>query len=362
MRKLLPLIFLVVTPVAQAQFMIGQIRTSGSAGLADEFVLACNNSGGSQNISGYKLRRSTSTGSTLAQATAGSGTFGGNTTLANGECYLFAGPSFDDFTFASAPYPFSASGATIIGYTQYSTGMADNGGAALTTSADVVIDQVGFSTGSAYKEGTPLTPKSLANDDRYVRFQDTNNNVGDFSTATGSLPVELASFSASADGTSALLRWTTESETNNAGFTVEQQHGATWLPVGMVAGRGTTSERATYSYTVANLAAGIYRFRLRQTDFDGATSYSPIVEVTVLDEAPLRLWMQGRTPVFTTRAAQSVRVEAFDVLGRRAALLFEGFVDAGTLRTLDPLPLAGGLYVLRVTGAGATLSLTIVLR
>jgi len=43
------------------------------------------------------------------------------------------------------------------------------------------------------------------------------------------LPVELTSFEAQVDGDAVVLRWTTLTETNNAGFEVEQRTEGAWI-------------------------------------------------------------------------------------------------------------------------------------
>jgi len=71
----------------------------------------------------------------------------------------------------------------------YSTGITDDGGIAITRSnGTTIIDAVGMSNGSAFKESTPLAPLSTNVDQSYERKPggafgngtDTNNNVADF--------------------------------------------------------------------------------------------------------------------------------------------------------------------------------------
>jgi len=177
------------------------------------------------------------------------------------------------------------------------------------------------------------------------------------------LPVELAAYTASVGGDAVMLRWETASETNNAGFHVEQQQGQTWRELAFVAGRGTTAERTTYSHTVGALTPGTYRFRLRQVDFDGTTAYSPTVEVTVGLDAASLVEVRGQTVRFSVRESQSVRAELYNTLGQRLAGLFEGEVAAGSSRTLvlpDVHP--AGLYLLRLTGCSFSETALIVVR
>jgi hypothetical protein len=91
------------------------------------------------------------------------------------------------------------------------------------------------------------------------------------------LPVELTSFEAQADGDAVVLRWTTLTETNNAGFEVEQRTDSTWTQVGFAEGFGTTTEPRAYVYRIEAVAPGLHGFRLKQIDYDGGFAYSPEV-------------------------------------------------------------------------------------
>ena len=184
---------------------------------------------------------------------------------------------------------------------------------------------------------------------------------GPFVSSSAALPVELASFTASADGSAAILRWTTASETNNAGFNVEvKAPGATgWADAGFVKGAGTTAEAHAYSRRVDGLTAGRYSFRLRQVDFDGTSTYSAAVELAFSVDGAFALGSPAPNPfsgtsrfTFTAREAQAVNVALYDALGRRVAVLFDGAVEANaaTTTTVDGANLPAGLYVVRVTG------------
>ena len=94
------------------------------------------------------------------------------------------------------------------------------------------------------------------------------------------LPVSLTHFEVRRTGpATAEARWTTAQEIRNAYFEVEKSaDGRTFAPCGRVAGRGTTATAHTYHLTdTAAAAAGYYR--LRQLDFDGTATHSPVVYV-----------------------------------------------------------------------------------
>ena len=98
------------------------------------------------------------------------------------------------------------------------------------------------------------------------------------------LPVELASFEATADGENTVeLSWQTASETNNEGFEVQRQLGEDdWTSLGFLEGAGTTTQPQTYQYTAEDVPAGSQQFRLKQVDLDGDSTYSDTVSVDVL--------------------------------------------------------------------------------
>ena len=206
---------------------------------------------------------------------------------------------------------------------------------------------------------------------RWVDVRESGDNHGlsidDFQLDNlVTLPVELISFDALIDGNEVLLSWETLSETNNAGFEIQHTAGvelyATSLPwdvLAFVEGHGTTDLPQTYQYRVEDLALGRYRFRLKQIDFDGTFEYHPEVEVVV--EMVERFLVEPVYPNpfnpeaqfhFAVRQTQPVRVELYDMLGRRVKVLYEGVPVAGQMQVvrIDGSALPSGLYVVRVVG------------
>lgn len=189
-----------------------------------------------------------------------------------------------------------------------------------------------------------------------------------------SLPVELTTFEARADGQTVRLNWQTASETNNAGFEIAQrplppetaspnpQHAAkdaAWNVLGFVPGAGTTTQPQSYAFHVADLALGTHLFRLRQVDYDGTFAYSPQVEVRLeLMDAyqasmvyPNPLQGEARFELALSQP-QHVSIAVYDVIGREVARLFDGALAARTTHrfTLDASRWRSGLYLLRVRG------------
>ncbi|MEM1096538.1 MAG: S8 family serine peptidase [Bacteroidota bacterium] len=174
------------------------------------------------------------------------------------------------------------------------------------------------------------------------------------------LPVELVAFGGVATEDGTLLTWQTASETNNAGFAIEQRYfEGGFTEVDFVAGQGTTLEAQTYTHQLTGLAPGTYQFRLKQVDFDGTFEYSPEVEVTVeMPEAYVlsEVYPNPFNPTaqfsLLLRQQEEVNIGVYDVTGRRVAMLHQGRLDPSQLHTftLDASVLASGLYLVRASG------------
>ena len=184
-------------------------------------------------------------------------------------------------------------------------------------------------------------------------------------TVTGfdseTLPVELAAFDATVDGRTAVLRWATLSETNNAGFAIlhRRPSASRWAREGFVDGHGTTNRRHSYRFSLASLAPGRHEFRLRQVDGGGQTSLSEPVSVAVEMQTAYTLSPVVPTPVrgrgrltLRLRRSQRVRVALFNTLGQQVLVLREGRLQGQVAHSLR-LPggrVSSGTYFVRVQG------------
>lgn len=176
------------------------------------------------------------------------------------------------------------------------------------------------------------------------------------------LPVELTAFEAVRDGDAVHLSWQTASETDNAGFEIQERENGgegEWQNLGFVEGAGTTGEPQGYAFTAEGLDVGTYAFRLKQVDRDGTAAYSAEVEVTLGLEAAYRLSKPAPNPTrgtatmkLTVREPQHVRVTAYDALGRRVTTLYDGDLEAHHAERIRFVGrrLPSGPYFLRATG------------
>ncbi len=93
------------------------------------------------------------------------------------------------------------------------------------------------------------------------------------------LPILLTNFEVAQNGQAIEFNWTTASEINNDYFEIEYSYdGKNFNPLVWTQGAGTTTKEHDYFITVNSIndITGLVYFRLKQTDFDGKSSYSDV--------------------------------------------------------------------------------------
>ncbi len=94
------------------------------------------------------------------------------------------------------------------------------------------------------------------------------------------LPIELLNFTVQKKGKNNYLEWSTATEINNDYFTIEKSiDGFNFSEYTTVKGAGTSTILKNYSLFDYSPNNGITYYRLKQTDFDGKSTYSEIKSV-----------------------------------------------------------------------------------
>ena len=89
------------------------------------------------------------------------------------------------------------------------------------------------------------------------------------------LPITLVNFDAQSLENIVKTTWVTSSETNNDYFTIERSIDLeNWEEIGVVDGAGNSIEENQYEFDDIRPLTGVTYYRLKQTDFDGQTSYA----------------------------------------------------------------------------------------
>ena len=178
------------------------------------------------------------------------------------------------------------------------------------------------------------------------------------------IPVELSSFEASTSLNDVILNWETATETNNMGFAVERKvkSSESWTAVSFLNGKGTTTEKNTYTFRDTDVKPGTYTYRIKQTDFDGTVSFSKELEIEVGIPDEFALYQNYPNPFnpSTTIAyaipaldgvkAHSVVLKVYDVIGNEVSTLFEGEREPGIYKTeLNFSNFSSGVYFYKLT-------------
>ncbi|MBL7852106.1 MAG: T9SS type A sorting domain-containing protein [Cyclobacteriaceae bacterium] len=139
-----------------------------------------------------------------------------------------------------------------------------------TNGAGTVWFDVG-GTGSAAGTGTITS-------DPFITF--SLMTLGNANGGTNTLPIELKSFEAEPRGSHVYVQWITESEVNNDYFDIERSpDGQSFVSFARVAGQGTKVAPTQYGYIDEKPFGGKSYYRLKQTDYDGSSTYSKVVLV-----------------------------------------------------------------------------------
>jgi YD repeat-containing protein len=260
--------------------VLSEFRTRGPNGGFDEFIELYNLTDNPIDISGWKIKASNSTGGVTTRVTVNQGT------LLPAHGHFLA-------THSSASGSYSG---TVAGDQTYNSGIPDNGGISIVMPDETVVDRVGMSSGSAFKESRSLDPLAGNTEQSYERkpgggsgsSQDTNDNPSDFLIRATSDPQNLHSAPSSSNNLAptANIGGPYASEVNTA---IQFNGSGSSDPDGIVTGyqwsfgdgAGDTSPTPVHIYPTA----GTYSVSLTVTDNNGAQS-SASTTVTVNAAAP----------------------------------------------------------------------------
>ena len=165
------------------------------------------------------------------------------------------------------------------------------------------------------------------------------------------LPIGLLDFTAApVDDKFVKAEWITATETDNDFFTVERSRdGKDFASIGTLSGAGTSTTKLNYAYMDDAPYRGVSYYRLRQTDFDGASTVTPPVSVFLSEgdgfgiDAAYRcahmLCLQYRS------ASPYLTAEIYDAVGRR---VFADLIENYNGITDIPIDLARGIYFIRL--------------
>lgn len=185
-----------------------------------------------------------------------------------------------------------------------------------------------------------------------------NNSI----TVSGIVPVELTSFAAIGTRDGVQLNWETATEINNHRFEIERSNDSqNFTIVGFVNGRGTTTEKSSYSFIDKGLNEGKYYYRLKQVDYNGAYEYSQVIEVEFSVPQVFSLAQNYPNPFnpsttlsFGLPVESNITLSVYNSLGELVKVVAQGTLQAGTHNmNFEAVDLPSGIYMYTLNAKGS---------
>jgi hypothetical protein len=180
-----------------------------------------------------------------------------------------------------------------------------------------------------------------------------------FSSFTGTglgttpLPVSLVEFNATAvDNAQVLCEWMTASETNNDYFTVERSPNTySFEEVGIVDGAGNSNQLLQYSLLDERPLEGWSYYRLKQTDFNGAFSYSDLRAVYIGAKETTLVYFDNASNLHINAvmpADVACEISLLDLHGKKVVNVNKQTEKGMNAWVINTQHLAVGMYILNL--------------
>lgn len=181
-------------------------------------------------------------------------------------------------------------------------------------------------------------------------------------------PAAYARFEGVVDPSGVALNWETSSELNNAGFEIERRYDTpahpvtdttAFVPIAFIDGHGTSNTNRQYTYTDGSIpdVASVVHYRIKQTTFSGAFTYSDVVSVVLPAPEAVMLYPNYPNPfnptttlAFDLPKESPVRLSIYNPSGQLVEELLNEIRPAGRNEITFTLSatLTSGLYIYRL--------------
>ena len=208
-----------------------------------------------------------------------------------------------------------------------------------------------------------VTPNSVSsadrNDQTYTQMYPANWFGLDICNTA--LPITLTYFKAKYDNGRVRLNWETLSQINNDYFTIERSsNGQNFEAILRIEGAGTNYEQLEYEIFDEKPLSGIGYYRLKQTDFDGTTTYSKVQFVNINSSQLYTFDLYPNPspkgqPIYLRsylHQALNLIIQVHDISGK-LVLKQNLYGNSGSNEWPIPLPqhLTQGIYIVKVSDA-----------
>jgi len=184
---------------------------------------------------------------------------------------------------------------------------------------------------------------------------DTDNDIGTNYTYTVEpvpTPIVLSGFSAYARDCQAHLQWSSKAETNFSGYTIQSStDGIRFKDEAFISGKGSSS----YNYLDSKNSGTVFYYRLKMTDIDGKTDFSPITAVDLdCDHSLVRVFpnpASSQANIQLNIPEGRYQIDLINSSGHNVRSMIANVSREGGNRTINDLDkYLPGNYTLHVTG------------
>ncbi len=193
-------------------------------------------------------------------------------------------------------------------------------------------------------------------------------------STNGALPIKLLNFDVKLLNDEVAINWSTASEKDNDFFNVERsEDGKTFHELSRVKGAGTSHTTKFYNSVDNNPAQGKSYYRLKQTDFNGAFTYSPIRVITNelngrIFNSPLEVLSFGPNPFKEQFTVNYKKTEASEtrimIINMGGQIVFDETRNdtegSNSFDFIDDKNLAPGNYILNLVSGSEKITRKIV--
>lgn len=173
--------------------------------------------------------------------------------------------------------------------------------------------------------------------------------LGNCSVALG---VKLQDFKANIQQDAIRLSWKTASEQNNKGYNIERSpDGYSWTTIGFIASKspsGNSTVNLSYHFYDGQPIAGTNYYRLLQTDKNGVSAYSDVINLKFQSQSAIRIYPNPvKDILYINGLTEKESVEIFDATGRSLPVAVS--TTAQPIRTINVTGFAAGIYFIVIT-------------
>ncbi|MBC7775737.1 MAG: T9SS type A sorting domain-containing protein [Phycisphaerae bacterium] len=182
----------------------------------------------------------------------------------------------------------------------------------------------------------------------YERIGNGTVDMGVYEFESSPLPIDLLAFYGKAENGFNQLFWTTASEMGNRHFEIQRSFGGLGFEtIGTVPGAGNSQTMLQYTFTDDKLLSPAYYYRLKQEDFDGKQSFSPLIFLKSKNALGGLTYSNPVGDVLAVQATNEVfDNETFFLFDSRGAVVRSVLADGDTF-SIEMIGVQAGVYFLK---------------